>query len=534
MHLKNWIGLNKLRASIDFNICYIEDQKFLILNRDEEEILFDDDFNIIFTTEEIKELEKDDSLKVIFLFGNNWYYSVPDNIELTPFKYIGTQNTEFDITFPYLGIHGEYDLCNGSRLYKEWCQKAKFLQLTSLGICETNTLAGTLSFQLACQDAGIKSILGETVTVSIDKEKSIVYTLKLYVKNYTGWVNLLNINSKIKVFNDGFVLEEELFNHSEGLICVLTNDCVLTKDIVSKYHKKFKTDLYYQLDFVEWSSEDKEINYLSAVKNYVDNFIDIIRPVLICDSFYLDKEHGHIKKILNSIGKVGFQNQSKDQYFKSLEDIYNQIEEISPSDEWIEKIFFNAIENTLEIDTKCDFNIKIGELHLPEYEMTEEEKSRYETNEDLFFDLIDKGLTNKTKYFVKDEEEYLERIEVEVEVIKKGGFVDYFLILADIINWCKKENILTGTGRGSAAGSLISYLLDITQIDPLKFGLLFERFLNSGRLGKVTTQKKIIISFDSGPDIEFDFDEKISIFRAGKNMSIASSELQENDEIRYL
>lgn len=494
MELKEWISLNRLDATINSNVCSINGKKLLILEKGEDELVFDTDLDLILNDHEQAILMQGGIDHVLFEFGSNWYYSDIDEIKLNIFKYIGKEKSEIEFEFPYLGIHGEYDLCNGSRLYKDWCKKAKFLNSPSLAICENNTLAGTLSFQSACKDAGIKSILGETISVAVNEEKLEMYNVKLYVKDYQGWINLLNINAQIKVFNDGFVLENYLLSNSEGLICVLSGK--VNHKRILLYDKVFDRDLYFQIDFVEWQSFDKEKEYLENLKIYLDSYTELIRPVLICDSFYLDKSEGHIKKVLNSIGKVPYQNQSKDQYFKSLIDIHKQINELSPSEEWFDNIFYTAIENVTEIDSKCNFQIKLGELHLPAYEMTAKEKNQFETNEDLFYHLINKGFEEKSKYFVTDQEIYLKRIETEVEVIKSGDLIDYFLILTDIINWCKENNILTGVGRGSAAGSLVAYLVDIVQIDPLQYNLLFERFLNAGRIGK------------SLPDIDTDFDSE--------------------------
>lgn len=482
MELVKWISLNKLNAEIQRNVCTIGEKNYLILYRDSDEILFDEDFELILKPEESSILDNDESLYVLFLFGSNWYYCKPDKVELNVFKYIDLEKTDLDIPFPYLGVHGEYDLCNGSRTYKEWCQKAKFLNTLSLGICETNTLAGTLAFQMACKDAGIKSILGETITVSVDLEKTETYQIKLYVKDESGWRNLLNINSQIRVFNDNFVTEDFLFKHSAGLICVLSS--LINDKKIARYKEEFNDggDLYFQIDLVEWDSQDKEKEHLSNLSNYFRSYIDRIKPILISDSFYLDREHGYIKKNLNSIGKVGFQNQSKDQFFKPLETIYSQIQELSPSDEWLDSLFFQALENTLELADKCDFKITLGELYLPQYEMTDVEKSEFESNEDLFYSLIERGIDRIRDKMVKDESVYLERVEREADLISRGGFIDYFLITYDILNWCRNQNILTPIGRGSAAGSLVSYLLQITKLDPLKYDLLFERFLSEARI----------------------------------------------------
>ncbi len=492
MELQNWINLHRLNAQITSLICVIQDKQYLILNRQEEDLLFNENFEFIFSEEEEYLISTNSIDSVLFEFGENWYRSQIEQVKLNPFRYIGLQETNLHLDFPYLGIHGEYELCNGSRPYNEWCKKAKFLNYKSLGICENNTLAGTLSFQMACKDVGIKSILGETITVSKDKEGKKTYQVKLYVKNEEGWINLLNINSQIKVFNQEFVTEEYLLNRTEGLICVfcLADIDIITPNHIINFQEKFKDDLYFQLDFSEFSSSDKDKKQLEAIQFYLSRYLKTIKPIIICDSFYLDKEQNHIKKILNKIGKVGFQFQSADQYFKSAEDIYLQIEELFEGEELPLDIFYEGCSSAIELDNKCNFSIKLGELYLPEYEMSESEKAQYKTNEDLFFDLIQQGFELKSGSFVKDE--ILEEF-VHTKVIKKGGLVDYFLILADVIRWCKRNDVLTGVGRGSAAGSLVSYLLDLTKVDPLKYDLLFERFLNEGRLGK------------SLPDIDSDF-----------------------------
>lgn len=524
MNIKQWCSTNKLDVQINSNICTINNQKFLILERQEDENMFDQDFHLILTDQEQAILSQVDIEFVLYQFGNSWYYSSLSNFELTPFKYIGKEQDLIDIDFPFLGVHGEYELCNGSRLYSDWCKKAKFLNISSLGICEKNTLAGTLAFQQACTSAGIKPILGETVTV---QHEDSTYQLKLFVVNEKGWRNLLNINAQIKVFNSGFVEQSYVLQKSEGLICVFSCSDLITESRYQLYKKAFSNRLYQQLDFVEWLAPDKEKKHLETLKHNINNYIDLIKPVIICDAYYLDQADSDIKPILNTIGKVDFQNTSKDQYFKSLNDVIDQAQPLFKSEVQYETIISLCIEHLNEINDTCNFKIKLGEMYLPKYEMSKEEREQFETNEDLFFHLIEEGLLRITK---AESEEYLSRIEKEIEVIKLGGFIDYFLILWDIINWCKKNDILTGTGRGSAVGSLVSYLLEITQLDPIVYNLLFERFLNAGRVSKEVEEEIIIIQTQDG-DIELDLKKKISIFRAGKKIEILAQELQLTDEL---
>lgn len=489
MNIQDWISQNKLSAIIDRDaILQLNNNSYLILTREEGEVIFDEGFEFSLTDDEQSFLMENGMDLVVFEFGSQWYWSNINDVQLNVLKYIGEDSSEMKFEMPYLGIHGEYELCNGSRLYSDWCKKAKFIGYSALGICEYNTLAGTLSFQQACKDAGIKSILGETVNVKVVGKENDFHKVKLYAIDYKGWVNLLNINAQIKVFNDGYVEDEYLFERSEGLICVLSE-----VDYCFSFAEFFKDNLYFQLDFVEWSSSEKDRAHLIKLKKYFNQDLDRLKPVIICDSYYLDKEDNHIKKNLNFIGKTAKESQSSNQHLKSIQEINDQIVELSPNDDWFDKVFFTALENTVELSDKCNFEIKLGELHLPQYEMTVEETTLFETNKLLFDDLINRGFFSKRSGFSKEIKEYQDRLVFEIDIITRGGFIDYFLILADIMKWCKSQDILTSTGRGSSAGSLVAYLLDITQIDPLKHDLLFERFLNESRIGKGL------------PDIDSDF-----------------------------
>ena len=158
-----------------------------------------------------------------------------------------------------------------------------------------------------------------------------------------------------------------------------------------------------------------------------------------------------------------------------------------------------ARTNADMIAENCNFEIPTDSRHLPRYEMTKEEKKKYTSNEDMFDSLIYEGLENKPELLEDYSEDVLvERIERESKIIKFGDVVDYFLILRDIVNWCKENNILLGAGRGSASGSLISYLFGIINTHPLKFNLLFERFLTRGRLGHFEKKKMYEVILEDG------------------------------------
>ena len=487
--LQNWIEANLLQTvELNEKVIQIDEVgKFLIVEPKtinvngeiRKDVLFDNDFQILLNDLENNYTSEVDYL--LFQFGNNWYYSndlVPE--EILPFLYLGKPKLDFTEKLPFLGVHTGYELCNASLSAKDWIRKAKFLGVDTLGICEENTLAGTLPFQEECKKAGIKSIIGETIVVlAEDKSK---FTIKLYVQNAEGWKNLLWINKLINVDNGGeYIKWEELFHaYKNGLVMVLTPEFPL-----AKYKGVFNFQCYFQIDFVEWGSSAKDEQWLKSIQYYLDNWFNQsdLKPILIPDAYYLNKEDHVIKKVLNNIGKVGFKSSSKDQYFKTLDDIYNQaITLFKDDDVRLVELMDAAIENANQLSQSVDFKIPTGINKFPEYEMNEEEKALYSDNEELFMALVVEGLERKIIDKGINPAKYFDRIEKEIDVIKFGSLIDYFLILHDIIRWCKTQDILVGIGRGSSAGSLINFLLHITQIDPLQYNLLFERFLNRSRV----------------------------------------------------
>ena len=277
------------------------------------------------------------------------------------------------------------------------------------------------------------------------------------------------------MFNDQYVYEDYLLTHSEGLICVISTDSI--KIDIKNLVKNFK-EIYYQIDLVKYSSNEKDKEHLLNIQEYLSEYSTTIEPVLICDAYYLDQEDHKIKPLINKIGKVGFKYQSKDQHFKSLDEIYSQFESLNLSEE----LFKRCLKNQKVISEMCQFKIDTKNFNFPKYILSKDEKIKFENNDDLFWYLIGEGFDKKISGKVEDESIYWERIEEEARVIQEGKIVDYFLILADIINWCHQNNILVGVGRGSSAGSLIAYCLNIVELDPIKYDLLFERFLNEARI----------------------------------------------------
>jgi DNA polymerase III subunit alpha len=430
-------------------------------------LLFDDEFHLI--------CDETFCDNYVFNFGGKYYWT-PKGSEKSPrlnrLKYLGKAKVDYP-TISFLGIHGGFELLNGSRTYSDWVKKAKFLGVKNLGICEKNTLAGVLKFQLECVKAGIKPIVGETVSVCVEKEDRF-YDIKCFVKDEEGWLNLLSINKHINVDNVKFIRESDLFKYSKGLFFVIDPKSL-------DFDKAFPFDLseedfYYQLDTVEFENEERDEWYLKNLKKF---YYSAFKPVSIVDAYYLDKEDYFIKKKLNLIRKEN-DPFTVNQYFKDKGDYFQELDLLSdPDSDELFIVFEEAVKNENKIAHFCNFNIDTKQRHLPRYEMNEEESSLYKDNDELLKALFLSGL--KRKVSEKDYQRGLDRLNKEFEVIKIGDVVDYFLILHDIVRWSRSQKILSGIGRGSGGGSLIAYCLDLIHVNPLEFDLLFERFLTVER-----------------------------------------------------
>lgn len=482
--MENWLKENRLNWKwVDqFVNIIIEIKnvgKFCLI---EYNPVFDDQFRLMAP----EDIETDYWL---FKFGSQYYYTkvgTERKPELNLFKYLGKCKQQLDEDIPYLGIHGGYEILNGSRLYKDWIKKAKFYGYTTLGICERNTLGGALPFQIDCKKEGIKPIIGEEITV---KRGNIRFELKVYVVDDQGWYNLLTIHKAIKIDNEQYVEEEVLLKNGKGLILVMNPDCLLSPEIVERYKPCFHS-VYYQIDTVEWNDSQRDLAYLKTLCSYFDYYVEDVPPILINDSYYLDKSDSHIKVTLNTMAGKNFQYSSNDQYFKNLDDNYLAFSKLFDDKDFFNELIFECIDNLNKIKEDCIFEINTKELHIPEFKVENKEK--------FFRSLIVKGIEEKLiPVFGRDNipKEYWDRIDMEFEVIKKHNLMDYFLILWDIIRWCKEQNILVGLGRGSASGSLIVYCIDLTKIDPIKYNLLFQRFINEGRI------------LGALPDIDIDFEQ---------------------------
>lgn len=518
----NYLAIEEKRDD-ELNIIAIEGVgDFLYLHPDDSGKIIDERFSFAVTADEFDALYDGAVKYILFEFGGKFYYSnikkdhlrldktVVFRPEFRDFKYLGTSTAEELVPFVHLGVHSEYEFLNGSSNCEEWAAKAKFNRMTALGICDRNTLAGTLAFQTACLGKGLKPIIGETVTVACNYDPAAdvqeTFSLKLYAMNTQGWRNLLLVNKAINVDYQGFIPAEELYKLGCGLVCVIPPDSELNyfkgdvercKRLLTAYHAAFDR-VYYQIDTVEYASETLFRDHLESIDIYVCRCrkIKLYRqtpPLVINDSYYLDAEEAPLKSLLNKVAGV-VNAESATQYFK------NSKETILAYEEWMdaaaplyEKII-DGMANSTTLTESIDFKIPTGIRHLPKYEFVKT------TVEDAFFEKLEAGVQERLVGKVDNLDQYLAELEKECAIIVPNGLCDYFMILWDIMNWCREQGIMTGSGRGSVCGSLIAYCLYITDVDPLKYNLMFERFLNETRVSGERAK-----SADSLPDIDCDF-----------------------------
>lgn len=448
--------------------------------------LFDEDFNFVGipASDRGGESVGTECDYYAYRFGGV-YYMLPrgkeNDVKLIRLKYVGQAAQEIP-TEVFLGVHGQYEITSGSGPYSEWCHKAKFLGVHTLGICEKNSLAGALKFQEECQKNGLKSVIGMECTV-YDEPNDYRFTVKVYARNEKGWRDLLTINKFINCDNPKYISLSD-FN----AVTRNNDDLVLFLDPKTLDYSRLKglglDAVIYQLDPVEYTDNSRDEKYLKNLKAFFKD--RNLVPVASIDAWYLDEEYSCIRPRLQSIGGTTAYD-SDNQYFKANDQYFLELASMFPDTEQgfedAYSRFTDAVDLLKDIADAIDFTIDVKKRHLPRYKMTPEEASQFETNEDLFWSLIEKGLEAHPDLLEDWGDDVIaERIDREVGVIKLGEAIDYFLITWDIINWCHRNGIMTGISRGSAGGCLVSYLLGITKLDPMKYDLLFERFLNVGRV----------------------------------------------------
>ena len=400
--------------------------------------------------------------------------------------------------FVHLHVHSEYSLLDGANRIKELPKVAKELGMDAIAITDHGVMYGAIEFYKACKEEGIKPIIGCEVYVAprtrFDKEAGIdnkYNHLILLAKNNNGYKNLSKLVSI--GFTEGYYYKpridlETLEKYHEDLICcsaclagsipqaILNGDMEKAEETAMWYKNLFGEDYYLEIQtntLKEQSLVNQKLVELSRKLN--------IPLVATNDAHYTRKEDAYNHEVLLCI-QTGKKMSDVDRMRFATDDFYIK------SPEEVKEFFPNlpeALENTVKIAEKCNVEFEFGHTILPNYEVPKE----FSTHYDYFKKLCDDGI--KIRYGENTPKEILERMEYEISVIKKMGYVDYFLIVWDFINWAKSQGIPVGPGRGSGAGSIVAYAIGITDIDPIKYNLLFERFLNPERI--------------SMPDFDVDF-----------------------------
>lgn len=490
------------------------DEDLVLIGKECFNIVSDDDSLFDMEFEFIDRLLSEDSIGWIYEFGGRWYIQKEgQDVTMQELRYVG-KAVEKIPTKSFLGIHSGYELMNGIGLYKDWIKKAKFLSIDTLGICERGTLAGALEFQSECKKNGIKSIIGMTVPINDNGQQ---FFIKLYVKNFQGWINLLKINTLLNVEGNSHIDFEFVVDNRDGLFLIADPKTM-------KFSQSAKFVDFYQLDPANFLNEDTDVDFVDNLEKFIRSELS---PISIYDAYYLEKDDFLTREIMWTVGKV-FDEKTDNQFFKSKDQYIKEIRSMFGETDasWIQLIKV-AMANERELCDQCTFVYDTDTRHLPKYIMTQEESEQFSSNEELFLHRVREGFKVKK---IKDVSKYIERLKIEIEVLRAGDVIDYFLSLYDIIRYAKSQKMLTGIGRGSAGGSLVAYLLGIIQIDPLEFDLLFERFLNAGRMGEYQDRPSYDIELEDGSLITLAEGALVRVKRNNKETVVFVHDLKEGDQ----
>ena len=397
--------------------------------------------------------------------------------------------------FVHLHVHTEYSILDGATKIAVAAKKAKALGMPALAITDHGNMYGAVNFFDACEKEGIKAIIGTEFYVcddlTVKNGKTKLNHLVLLCKNEEGYKNISLLNAI--AFRDGFYYKpridlKTLEAHHEGLVClsaclagdipqaILRRDFEEAERLVVWFKNLFGDDFYLEMQN-HFLDEQLEVN--KYLRQYAKKYG--IKLVVTNDVHYLERSDAESQDVLMCVQMGADYDDPKRLKFPNDEfylKSYDEMAQLFPDD-------LEALENTMEVCDKCNFGFVYGHYMFPHYYPdTGEDPKTYIRN------LIDAGIKKK---YGAETPEIRERIESELAVIEKQGFIEYFLIVWDYINAARNMGISVGPGRGSGAGSIVAYLIGITNIDPLKYDLYFERFLNPERV--------------SAPDFDVDFED---------------------------
>ncbi|MFT4938795.1 MAG: DNA polymerase-3 subunit alpha [Paraglaciecola sp.] len=404
-----------------------------------------------------------------------------------------------DTNFVHLRVHSDYSMLDGLNKVKPLIAHVKSLNMPAVAITDQMNMCGLVKFYGQAHENGIKPIIGADVWVQSEELEDTLFRLTLLAQNNLGYKNITLLISKAYqrgVIKDRAVIDRDwLIEHSEGVIVlsgarsgdlgmVLTKGNVETANKITAFYQQYFDQRYY-VELIRTGRPGEEDYIHRAVDWAINNDLPVVATNEVC---FIKTEGFDAHEIRVAIHDGYTLNDprrpkqySEQQYLRTAEEMTELFQDIP-----------EALQNTVEIAKRCNVTVTLGEYFLPKFPTGGISDAEYLVN------VSRQGLENRLEFLFKDEEKraaersgYDERLEIELGVINQMGFPGYFLIVMEFIQWSRDNNIPVGPGRGSGAGSLVAYALGITDLDPLKFDLLFERFLNPERV--------------SMPDFDVDF-----------------------------
>lgn len=424
--------------------------------------------------------------------------------------------------FSPLCLHTFHSILEGAGSVDDYIKVAKKLGHESMAITDNATMSGTFEFYQKCKEAGIKPIFGIDLYLNenigdIDdgRAQGESFKQKIYVKDEEGYKNLNLLLYKANTegfYQKGRVKSDWLFKHKEGLIVTTSSHESLYSYLVSrgeerkaeqifqKFKKEFGEDFYIEFQLNE-SSQQREYNtfMVKMMKFYS------VKPIMTNDILYPTEQDADLQDVVMAIKQKtsidnAFLKENRRLYYFSRNDFHRVNKELDFN--YPKEFIDLSLDNTLEIASKCNYEFEVGVEKYPRYEPTQDilDYFKVNTTKEIITKLAIAKLKQKLTYYHESKivemnkdiaKKYFDRLRYELDVIDSKGMLDYFMVNWEIIREYRKKGYDIGPARGSAAGSLLSWCLDIIKIDPIRFDLYFERFLNPSR--------------NSPPDIDIDF-----------------------------
>jgi DNA polymerase III subunit alpha len=411
-----------------------------------------------------------------------------------------------NLDYVHLHVHSEYSLIDGIIRVDELVDQSASLGYNSVALTDLTNLFGLIEFYRSARNKGIKPIVGSEINVAKDKD-SLSAPLVLLAMNKQGYINLTKLVSKAyvegQINGEPIVLFSWLEEFSDGIIAlsggveghignsILAGNTKLSETRIDFFKKIFQDNFFIEIQRLGKANE-KEYNdtalrlasekQVPVVATNNVRFLNAVDPDVSPSDFEAHEARVCIQRGDTLDDPRRPKNFTEQQYFRSKEEMINLFSDLP-----------EALVNTVKISEKCNIDLELGKFYLPDFEVPKEY-----SREDFLRKISKDGLLSRITEIESSIDnypinvsKYIERLDYELDMICKLDFAGYFLIVADFVNWAQKNDIPVGPGRGSGAGSIVAYALGITAIDPIKYDLLFERFLNPERV--------------SNPDFDIDF-----------------------------